>query len=579
MILQALNSYYKRLEKDTNVDDIPLLGFSSKGISFALLLNHEGKLLQVLDLRETQGKRLLPKQMIVPEAVIRAVNIAANFMWDNTGYILGADNKGKPERSIETFKAFKKLHYDIGKGLDDDGMAAVLRFLDSWNPADAPELEYLDDMVAGANLVFQLDGELCYVHDRPKIKDAWLKHYFENSSGVIATCLVCGEKKPVARLHPKIKGVRGSQSMGAAIVSFNLDAFLSYGKGQNFNAPVSEDIAFNYTTALNHLLRPGSRQKIQIGDAATVFWTERDSPVEGFMGLILNPQDDSGDIKEIRDFLNAVRAGKMPSDLGDPDIGFYILGLSPNASRLSIRFWHVSTVGDISAKIGQHFSDLSIIKNYDKDPDFPGMWQFLRETAVLRKSDNISPVLSGSIIRSIMTGATYPQSLMTAIIGRIRADHEINYLRAAMIKACLVRKYSINHILKEVTMALDTESTNVAYRLGRLFAVLEKAQIDAHKPSKINSTIKDRFYGSASATPCTVLPQLLRLAQYHIHKVKRMNEGRDWGTEKMIEEIMQDIQRFPAHLSLDEQGLFAIGYYHQRKDFYTKSDKKEDNNE
>jgi len=571
MILHALNNYYERLKDNTNVD-IPSLGFSSQKIHFALLLNREGKLLQVLDAREARGKKLAPKQMIVPEAVIRAVNIASNFMWDNTGYVLGADNKGKPKRSMKTFKAFKKLHHDIGEGLDDDGMAAVLRFLDSWEPENVSNLEYWDDMVAGANLVFQLDGELRYIHDRPKVKDAWLKHYTENSSGVVATCLVCGEKRPIARLHPKIKGVRGSQSIGAAIVSFNLDAFQSYGKEQSFNAPVSENVAFTYTTALNHLLRFESRQKIQIGDAATIFWTERESPVEGFMGLILNPQDDSGDLKEVRDFLEAVRDGKkLPEEIDDTDMKFYILGLSPNASRLSIRFWHVSTVGDISAKIGMHFSDLSIIKNYEKDPEFPGMWQLLRETAVLRKSENISPVLSGSIIRSIMTGSAYPQSLMTIIIGRIRADQEINYLRATMIKACLVRKYRLNQISKEVTMALDKKSTNVAYRLGRLFAVLEKAQRDAIPGA--NTTIKDRYYSSASATPNIVFPQLLRLSQHHIQKA-------DYGyvADKMIEEIMQDIQRFPAHLSLDDQGLFAIGYYHQRKNIFTKLEKKEENN-
>ncbi|MFO7972415.1 MAG: type I-C CRISPR-associated protein Cas8c/Csd1 [Desulfobacterales bacterium] len=220
MILTALNNYYNRLYNDADAH-IPLLGFSSQKIHFALLLNREGKLLHVIDLRETQGKRLLPKQMTVPESVIKSVNIAANFMWDNAGYVLGADNKGKPERSQKTFEAFKRLHHDIGKGLDDEGMAAVLRFLDSWRPAEAPELEYWDEMAAGANLVFQLDGELRYIHDRPAIQEAWLKHYSENSSGLVATCLVSGEKKPIARLHPKIRGVRGSQSTGAAIVSFN----------------------------------------------------------------------------------------------------------------------------------------------------------------------------------------------------------------------------------------------------------------------------------------------------------------------------------------------------------------------
>ncbi len=571
MILPALNNYYGRLKENTDTN-IPLLGFSSQKIHFALLLDREGKLLQVLDLRETQGKRLAPKQVVVPESAIRAVNIAPNFLWDNAGYVLGADNKGKPERTQKTFEAFKDLHEHIGDQLDDEGMVAVLRFLGSWNPENAPRLAYWEEIVTGANLIFQLDGEFGYVHDRPKVKDAWLEHYSGNSSGVIATCLVCGEKKSVARLHPKIKGVRGAQSMGAAIVSFNLDAFLSYGKEQNFNAPVSEEITFNYTTALNHLLRSDSRQKIQIGDASTIFWTERESPVEGFMGFILSPRDDSGDLKEVRDYLEAVRDGKkLPEEINDTDMKFYILGLSPNASRLSVRFWHISTVGDISAKIGRHFNDLSIIKNYDSDPEFPGIWQILKETAVLKKTENISPVLSGAIVRSIVTGSAYPQSLMTAIIGRIRADQEINYLRVAMIKACLVRKYRINQISKEVTMALDKESTSVAYRLGRLFAVLEKAQKDAIPGA--NTTIKDSFYGSASATPRTVFPRLLRLAQHHIQKAEY---GRN--TDKMIEEIMQEIREFPAHLSLDDQGLFAIGYYHQRKDFYTKADKKENDN-
>ena len=572
MILQALNVYYERLRDNANVN-IPLAGFGSQKIHFALLLNREGNLLQVIDLRERHGKKLLPKQIIVPEAVIKSVNIAANFLWDNTGYVLGADNKGNPERSKETFNAFRKLHHDIGDTIDDEGMAAVLKFLDSWDPSNAPKLEYWDDMVNGTNLAFQLDGAFGYVSDRTKVKDAWIKHYSLKRSEVMATCLVLGQEKPIARLHPKIKGVRGSQSTGAAIVSFNLDAFLSFGKEQNFNAPISEDVAFNYTTALNHLLRFDRRQKIQLGDAATVFWTERESPVEGFMGFILNPQDDSADLKEVRDFLEAVRDGKkLPAYLGDTNMKFFILGLSPNASRLSVRFWHVSSVDDTITKVGQHFRDLSIIRNFDTDPEFPALWQLLRETAPLRKAENVSSVLSGSIVRSILTGTPYPQSLLTSLIGRIRADRDINYLRAAMIKACLVRKYRINQTSKEVTMALDKNNTNVAYRLGRLFAVLEKAQRDAIPGA--NATIKDRYYSSASATPSIVFPQLLRLAQHHIQKA-------DYGyaTDKMIEDIMEGFQGFPTHLNLDDQGLFAIGYYHQRKDFYTKSDKKEADND
>lgn len=403
-----------------------------------------------------------------------------------------------------------------------------------------------------------------YIHEHTDVQQAWTEHCAREGSEVIAPCLVSGRKSPIARLHPAIKGIQGAQSTGASIVSFNLDAFLSYGKEQNYNAPISENVAFSYTTALNHLLRFESRQKVRIGDATTVFWTERASPIEGFMGVILDPRDDSSDLSTIRLFLEAARDGKPLPDLdGDPELRFFILGLSPNAARLSVRFWHVSTVADVKGRIGQHFRDITLVRS-DRDPEFPGMWQLLKETALQGKTENIPPLLAGAVLRSILTGTAYPQSLLSGLIGRIRADQTINYLRIAMVKACLNRKRRIHH-LEEVTMSLDKESTQIAYRLGRLFAVLEKAQKDAIPGA--NTTIKDRFYGSASAMPSVVFPQLLRLAQHHLQKA-------EYGarTDKMIEEIMCGIEKFPAHLSLDDQGMFAIGYYHQRQAFYVKSE-------
>jgi len=297
------------------------------------------------------------------------------------------------------------------------------------------------------------------------------------------------------------------------------------------------------------------------------------------MGHLLNFDEDqeaenAGQLQEIRLFLEAVRDGKQPADI-DPEIKFFMLGLSPNAARLSVRFWHVSTVGDVSAKIGQHYNDLSIEKNYENEPAFPGIWRLLRETAAQRKTENISPQLVGAMMRAILTGAAYPQSLLVSVVNRIRADQTLNYLRAALIKAHLVRKFRINNYYPmEVGMTLNQETTNVAYRLGRLFAALEKAQRDAIPGA--GSTIKDRFYGTASASPRIVFPQLIRLAQHHIKKA-------EYGflSDKLIEEIMQGIQEFPAHLSLDDQGLFALGYYHQRRAIFTKpekttEDKKED---
>ena len=562
MILQSLNQYYERLRGDPQAD-IPLFGFGRQKIHFALVINNVGKLAQIRDLREKPKNKPVPASLTLPQiGKKRAVDIAPNFMWDNTGYVLGRDAKGKETRALKCFEAFRQLHHDLGDNMQDPGMKAVLGFLDSWKPEDAPALEHWEEM-AGANLVFQLDGERMYIHDHADVRQAWTKYCSEEASEVIATCLVSGEETPIARLHPAIKGVQGAQTTGAGIVSFNLDAFLSYEKKQNFNAPVGESAAFAYTTALNHLLRFESRQKIRIGDATTVFWTERSSPIEGFMGVILDPRDDASDLSSVHLFLAAARDGKSLPAIGDPDLRFYILGLSPNASRLSIRFWHVSTVADVSEKIGQHFRDIAIVRN-ERDPEFPGMWQLLKETAVQGKTENIPPLLAGAMMRSILTGTAYPQSLLSTIIGRIRADQTINYPRAAMIKACLNRKHRI-HQIKEVTMSLDKESTHVAYRLGRLFAVLEKVQKDAIPGA--NTTIRDRFYGSASATPSVVFPQLLRLAQHHIQKAEY--GGR---TDKMIEEIVCGIETFPAHLSLDEQGMFAIGYYHQRQAFYVKSE-------
>jgi len=286
------------------------------------------------------------------------------------------------------------------------------------------------------------------------------------------------------------------------------------------------------------------------------------------LGLIFDPREAQNAIPDIRMFLEAVREGKLPHQIErDASQNFYILGLSPNASRLSVRFWHVSTVEDILNRIGQHFADLQIVKNYDTDLEFPGIWHLLKETAVQGKSDNISPHLAGAVMRSVLMGINYPQNLLSAIIGRIRADQNINYLRTAIIKACLIRKYRITNQKLEVTVSLDTQSTNTAYLLGRLFAVLEKAQKDAVPGA--NTTIKDRYLGAASVTPRSVFPLLLRLAQHHIEKAEF-----GYATEKMIENIIGEITEFPAHFSMEDQGLFMIGYYHQRKDFYTKKNDK-----
>ncbi len=562
MILQSLCSYYDRIAQ-FDESSIAAEGFSSEKAHFVLVVSKSGKLQQVLDLRETKGNKKVFRSVIVPQGTKKSVNIAANFLWGSTSYVLGADAKGNPTRTAVCHDTFKVLHQSLLANSKDEGAIAVLAFLSQWRSEEAPKLADWDELLK-SNLVFQLDGDLGFIHDRSEMRRIWLSSVGCAEKGESGMCLVTGEVAPIARLHPAIKGVRDAQSIGAALVSFNAKAYESYGKEQNFNAPVSETMAAAYTKGLNHLLASDSN-RIQIADATTVFWAERDSPVEGFFGTIVDPRDTLlSDNKELEVFLQTIREGKWPANY-DPGVRFHILGLSPNAARLSVRFWHVSTVKEISEKLGQHFNDLSMVRSFDSDPEYPGMWRLLKETCNQKSQDNTpSPLLGGAVIQAILNGTLYPQALLTAVIGRIRADQTVNYVRVAIIKAVLTRKSRIFNKKMEVSVSLDKENKNPAYLMGRLFAVLEKAQQDAIPGA--NTTIKDRFYGSASATPRVVFPQLLRLAQHHIAKAEY---GR--VRDKQIEEIVGEIKEFPAHLAIDEQGLFAIGYYQQRQDFFRKT--------
>lgn len=574
MIIQELCHYYNRLAENPDISISPP-GFSREKIHAEIILNKEGHLLQFNDLRIPKGKKLVPRDMIVPQAFKRTISPIPNFLWDNTSYVLGADNKENPQKAAECFNVFRQFHSETLKEVKNTEISAVLTFLNDWNPQNAVKLSNWDEL-AGGNVVFRIDGERQYLHENNICKQIWLKNKNQNQETPAGICLVTGDNQPIARLHPAIKGVRDAQSSGAALITFNLDSFCSYDKEQNFNAPVGETSAFSYATALNYLLANDSKQKIQVGDATTVFWTERESPIEGIFGMMLDPKDlDISDNAELRQALESIREGKPIAGI-DQEIRFFILGLSPNAARIAVRFWYVCTVGQLEDKIGQHFRDLNLQQSFDSDPEFPGIWRLLRETVNQKASDKSpQPLLAGAVLRSILEGTAYPQALQNAVINRIRADQEINYIRAAILKAILVRKHRLYKQGMEVSMALDTENKNPAYLLGRLFAVLEKVQQEA-SPG-LNATIKDRFWGAASATPKVVFPQLLNLKNHHISKID--NPGKAVFFEKLVGSIMDQIEStgFSAHLTLDEQGLFAIGYYHQRQDFFKGKESRKDN--
>jgi CRISPR-associated protein Csd1 len=572
MILQSLVKYYERLKNDPDVN-IPEFGYSKEKISFSLVLNKDGDLLQVKDLRENPAKgKAKPVLLSVPKLKGRSgKNPPPYFLWDNVKYVLGVEKNSQKNveapflTTADRLESFKVLieEYDI----EDAGYKAVKRFLMQWSPDKANNLVNLEDVLHDTgNLVFELDSEIGYIHNRLAVKAVWEDVIAKSMEDEIPkVCLISGENTIVAETHPLIKGVYGAQAAGAAIASFNKDAFTSFQKKQNINSPVGISSAFSYTTALNYLLDKENGQRLQVADASTVFWAERKTPMESFLGFALDAKDD-GSSEELKSYLTALSQGVLPNELED-DSQFYVLGLAPNAARISVRFWHCDTVSAMANKLGQHFTDMNIVQPKQEVYTPASLWRILLETATLRKTENIPPLLGGAVLRTILDGLPYPEALLSKLIVRIRADQDINPVRAGLLKAFLNRKKRFNktHIIeKEITMALDEKNQDQAYLLGRLFSVLEKAQQDAIPGA--NATIKDRYFGAASATPKVVFPILIKGAQNHFQKVKPK-----FYTEKLVGEILEGIQSFPTHLSLDEQGLFAIGYYHQRQHFFTKT--------
>ncbi|MBC2595161.1 type I-C CRISPR-associated protein Cas8c/Csd1 [Ruficoccus amylovorans] len=574
MILQSLYKLYERLADDPEYG-LPLRGFSSQKVSFKLVLKPDGSLL------EPQSVDPKVQTLVLGEGKPPGSGINPCFLWDNQTYLLGRQPEDKKDGfGQDRFEAFRARHLAVEQEIGSPAFSAVCRFLEAWNPERLSEYPLLEEAGTGFG-VFQIQGERGYVHDDPVVRAWWNKTQTAgeaSSAAVLGQCLITGEQQvEIARLHPKIKGVVGAQSAGASIVSFNATAYESYGKEQSYNSPVGEEAAFCYGTALNALLSGpmASRHRLRIGDTSCVFWTEKKCPVEDVFAELLGSgsfaveeAQDPDKLDQLKRLLKAVTSGGRYADLDDVEAGtpFFLLGLAPNAARLSVRFFYNSTVGDTLERLREHHACMQIVREFEQpvgkrfaDPEFPPLWALLRET--VRRGDDPAPLLGGALMRAVITGSPYPVGLYAAILRRIQADRTINYLRAATLKAVLVRNYSF----KLKTM-LDTDNTDPAYLLGRLFAVLEKTQLDA-LPG-LNATIRDRFYSAASATPASVFPRLLRTYQHHLGKLLG---GAKVNRERLLQDIMEAISSggFPRQLNLQEQGIFAIGYYHQRKSLFT----------
>jgi CRISPR-associated protein Csd1 len=611
MILQALYNYYKILCADPDVD-IAEPGYSKAPVSHALNLSPDGKLVDIIPLYNLvqQGKKSVerPRRMNVPQQVKRSVNIEANVLCDNAAYVLGLTEKEAkdPNYARKRFESFRDRNIAIFSKVNSGVARAIITFLRTYDPATAQDdpiiARHRDKLLEGDKLIFFVDGKNAL--DDPEIRQVWEKEYTSTQSTKKMQCLVTGEIEPIARLHLDIKGVRGAQAKGAALVSFNLDAFTSYRRDQGENAPVSQSVAAGYVEALNYLLSDQNpHRKIYLGDTTVVYWADTaDRRYASAFYALLSPEnqpanDEGSKTTRRRDksaeqtmhaVAEKIEQGK-PLDLQalreglNDSTRFYVLGLAPNASRLAVRFFLTEPFGVFAERIMQHYSDLNIIKEYAGQPDYLSPYRILAECVspkVTQREEELRSswsLLGGAFMRSILMDTPYPEGLYVAIMNRIRHDNDeegrsrkITYIRAAFIKAHLLRKYRHQHpnpYQEALTMALNESYTHPAYVLGRLFAWLEKAQTEAIG-REVNATIKDRYFTSACAAPASVFPVLLRLSQHHLAKAEYGGH-----LDRKIQELLNllDAGPFPSRLTLDEQGIFVLGYYHQRAAFYTRS--------
>ena len=582
MIFQSLATYYDR-KRRLELHSVPPVGFEENAISFVVVLDPDGSFVNLEDWREGEGRRTHGKALFVPQGKDRPGTDSwktAFLLWDHPRYVFGlpkdGDDKGIPAKRLEVFQ--QRILESFPDSTVDKGVNAVVLFY------KRPEgLKQLRESVlwpqieqTNGNISFRLRDSVELICQSPFVQDTVVREFEEDLGLGVGQCLITGLHEAIAELHPATP-VQGSQAT-AKIHSFNLSAFNSYGKVKGANAPVSKRATFAYTTALNYLLgtrnKPTGKQCIRIADTSTVFWADKPNALEDNFADIFDesPKDDPDrNARALKALVEAPQQGIAP--VKDEQTRFFVLGLGPNAARIAIRFWHVGTVAHMAHNIQRHFDDLEIVRAPFEKP-YLSVYRLLLATAPATAKyphgdpEKVSPNLGGEVMRAILSGQPYPATLLQGAIRRIRAERDVTYSRAANLKACLNRQARFAQTSeKELTVSLDHSNINPGYRLGRLFAVLEKIQKEASP--HLNATIRERFYGAASSTPVTVFSNLMKLKNHHLAKLE--NPGRRVNLERLIGEIVEGVSDFPPHLSLADQGRFAIGYYHQRQAFFSKS--------
>ncbi len=581
MILQALVRAYEALAADGRLDKP---GWLEAKVSWSLELDEDGRLKRIYPVGESDAKgKHTVRAMKLPEMVKRSSGVAANFLCDNAMYMLGVDSKGKKARALKCYSACAELHRRLLDGVDSSMARAICRFFQQWDAKNAethPLLApILDELKGGGNLVFSMRE--VFAQNVPEIRAAWDKAYGDRADAPHGRCLVTGEIGPIAKLHPSIKNVVDASTMGASLVSFNDVTYESYGrvKAQGLNAPVGERAAFAYGAALNYMLREPDYHT-RLGSTTVVYWAESaQRSYSVLLAQLMGKVDDGVDQTLLKNVVRDLRSGRTAMLDGvplQPDNQFYFLGLAPNASRLSVRFFLQNSVRAFAENLHEHQKRMEIARPSFDPREELSIWAMLNETANPKSTDKKPPdELVGEVMRAILMNAPYPASLFAQVEVRIRAEQDINRGKAAILKAYLdknVVRDQDGHPMKEVlTVKLNEETSYAPYVLGRLFAVLESLQQSANPG--INATIRDRYFNSACATPAQVFPTLIKLAQNHLNK---LDDGLSIYYDKRMSDLCGRLtESLPKHLTLEEQGVFQLGYYHQRQALFTKKEEKE----
>lgn len=584
MLLQSLVKLY---EAWAEKGEIEKLGWNPVKISYGVSLDEEGNVDEIINLKtkSSNGNTTIPSTIELPKDVGKTSGVTSNFLYEKATYVFGYDNSKKPDRLKKSFDCFRSVGNKVLENTDDEFSTVIKKFLQK----EYSEFENLSDLLANLNCTKNTINEILnkgatlllmplgkFPTDSKAICDSW-NNYYTKSSSKKGICLVTGKYDHIEEHHPFIKNVSGTDKSRTYLVSFNKNAFNSYGKENGYNAPVSEYAAFAYTSALNKLVSDNDH-RVFSGDTTVVCWTEDgESAYQDVFAGIFN-SDDEVKQKDLHDTIVSIVNGNEVKWEGiplNPSNNFYILGISPNSARLSVRFFIQNTFGKVMENLLKNQHRMEMVKpKYEKRVHIP-LISILNETKKYNPETKkvidkeFKPHLASDIIKATINNTRYPDALYYSILNRVSAEHKINWVKASIIKACLIQNYK-----GVVTVAFNENSNNKAYWLGALFSELEQIQKEAHRGSEINTTIRDRYFSSASLMPSKIFPVLIDLAQNHIKKIS--NVGAKVNCQKRLTETMSKLgDKFPNRLTLDEKGMFQLGYYQRTQERFTGKEDKE----